>query len=347
MFTAIASIRLDGGGRGRSAVPRVSSWSSTRDPSVTRRCLAILFGLLATMPALAETPAPIEQLRQMAHSLRALDYVGSFVFQSGLRVDTLRIVHSAAGNESERLTRLSGPPGEATRHGQSITVQQHRKAPVAFATGATARLLPLVPTDAAALPNDNYRLLIAAPDRVAGYHTNVVDILATDPYRYSYRLWLDIEHKLPLRVAVLDGNQSTVEQYMFVTLSVGSVPDDEALEATAPITSPDVIVPLGGNARWLVNDLPKGYSLRARQAMSTGKDSEQLVFSDGLASVSAYIELTPEPISDDVALSRGAMNVYIHRDSSWRYTVLGNVPAATVQRIADSISAVPDPVVPK
>lgn len=340
MFTAIASIRLDGGVRGRSAVPRETGWSTTRDPSVTLPCFALCFGLLASMHALAETPAPVEQMRQMAHSLRALDYEGSFVFQSGVRVDTLRIVHFAVGDESERLTRLSGPPGEATRHGQSITVQKDGIAPVAFATGAAARLLPLVPTNAVALPNENYRLLMAEPDRVAGYRTNVVDILATDPYRYSYRLWLDEEHKLPLRVALLDGNQRTVEQYMFVTLSIGSLLDDKALDATATITSPDVIVPLGGNARWLVNDLPKGFSLRARQAVSTGKDSEQLVFSDGLASVSAYIELTPEPISDDIALSRGAMNVYIHRDRSWRYTVLGNVPQATVQRIAVSISAV-------
>ncbi|MEO6075506.1 MAG: MucB/RseB C-terminal domain-containing protein [Dokdonella sp.] len=320
----------------------MSQWGFRADVFAILRTFAICFGLLVEVPALAETPAPLEQLRQMAHSLRALDYEGSFIYQSGARVDTLRIVHSASGDESELLTRLSGPHSEATRHGQSITVNQDGKAPVSFAAGATARLLPLVPADAASLPNNNYRLRMTEPDRVAGYDTNVVDIAATDAYRYSYRLWLDTKHQLPLRVAVLDGNQRTIEQYMFVMFSIGSVLADKGLDASAPIISPAVVVTLGGSARWLVNDVPKGYSLRARQAMSTGKDGEQLVFSDGLASVSAYIELTPEPISDDVALSRGAMNVYIHRDGGWRFTVLGNVPAATVQRIAVSITAVPD-----
>ncbi len=340
MSKPIASIMPDGSRR--LSVPRVCALGPTIGPSTTFRCFAIYLGLLAAMPAMAETPAPIEQLRQMAHSLRVLDYEGSFIFQSGARVDTFRIVHSAVGNEHERLTRLSGPPSETTRRGQSITVRQGGKAAVSFAAGSTARLLPLVPTDVAAMPNSNYLLRMAEPDRVAGYDTNVIDIAAADSYRYSYRLWLDKEHQLPLRVAVLDGNQLCVEQYMFVVLSIGSVVADEALDTTAPITSPAAVAALGGNPRWMVNDLPKGYSLRARQAMSTGKSSEQLVFSDGLASVSAYIEPTPEPINDDVALSRGAMNVYIHRDRSWRYTVLGNVPAATVQRIAVSISALSD-----
>lgn len=328
--------RIDGGIR--LAVPRVIASNSTHRLSVACRYLAIFVSLLPALSAVADTPAPVEKLRQMAHSLRALDYEGSFVFQSGARVDTLRIVHSAAGDESERLTRLSGPPSEATRHGQSITVRQDGQPPVSFAAGATARLLPLVPTDAAALPNANYRLRMAKPDRVAGYDTNVVDISATDPYRYSFRLWLDKQHQLPLRVAVIDDNQRTVEQYMFVVLSIGGAPAKGGPDVATPTVSTPAVVALGGNARWLVNDLPTGYSLRARQTMSPNKDSEQLVFSDGLASVSAYIEPTPEPITDDVALSRGAMNVYIHRDRGWRYTVLGNVPAATVQRIAVSIS---------
>ncbi len=331
--------------RNRFADPLVAAPVTSRHRIISGGRYAICLGVLAALPALADTAAPIEQLRQMAQSLRTLDYEGSFVFQSGARVDTLRIVHSAAGIERERLTRMSGPPSQATRQGQSITVRQEGKAPVSFSAGATARLLPLVPVDAAALPNENYRLRMADPDRVAGYDTNVIDIAANDAYRYSYRLWLDREHQLPLRVAVLDDNQRIVEQYMFAVLLIGSASAANLSvdDASAPVTTAPAAATLRGNARWTVNDLPQGYSLRARQAMpSSGKDSEQLVFSDGLASVSAYIEPTPEPISDDVALARGAMNVYIHRDRSWRYTVLGNVPAATVQRIAVSISAVSD-----
>ena len=334
-----ASTRVDGGKR--LGHPRLDGSHFIVQLVIPRCCLAICFGLLAASPASADVPAPVELLRQMAHSLRAIDYQGSYVFQSGARVDTFRIVHSAARNEGEWLTRLSGPPDLATRRGQSITVQQHGKEAVSFFAGPTARLLPLVPADASELPNSNYQLRMAGSDRVAGYESDVVDIAATDGYRYSYRLWLDKDHHLPLRAAVIDDQQRTVEQYMFVMLSIGSAPPDEGVNMAAQGRSAPVVAALAGAARWVVNDLPVGYTLRARQTMpSAGKDSEQLVFSDGLASVSAYVEPTPEPISDDVALARGAMNVYIHRDRNWRYTVLGNVPAATVQRIALSISKV-------
>ena len=187
---------------------------------------------------------------------------------------------------------------------------------------------------------------MSEPDRVAGYDSNVVDIGAADAYRYSYRLWLDREHHLPLRVAILDDKQRTVEQYMFVQLSVGS-PAAIRLGAVGEAAVMPVAESLSGNARWTVNDVPRGYVLQSRLSITgAGKGSEQLILSDSLATVSAYIEPTTEPISDDVALARGAMNVYIHRDRGWRYTVLGNVPAATVQRIALSISAVSDVVKP-
>lgn len=310
--------------------------------------LAICAGLVVTFPALAAAIGPSEQLRLMAQSLRTLDYEGAFIFQSGSRVDTFHIAHSgdSSGVDRERLTRLSGPSSVVTRNGDSTTVRQPGQAPLAFPAGASARLLPLVPVDAAALPNPNYRLRMGEIDRVAGYDCSVIDIVAADAYRYSYRVWLDRQHHLPLRVSLLDDSQRTVEQYMFVQLSVGSAAAVELgaiVEAVAMLAAEKPV----GSAGWTVNDLPQGFLLRSRHSMpSVGTTREQLILSDGLAIVSAYIEPTPEPISEDVALARGAMNVYIHHDRGWRFTVLGNVPSATVQRIAVSISAVPGTIKP-
>lgn len=313
---------------------------------IPRARILVACWLFTAGSALAADLSPAQQLQRMAQSLRSLDYQGAFLYQNGGRLDTLRIFHVGSGTsgERERLISLSGPRSEAVRQGERITSSRQDQPPTAFSAGVTARLLPLVPTDPGSLPDSSYRLRDGGADRVAGYDTQVVDIVPVDRYRYGYRLWLERGNQLPLRVALMSDDQRILEQYMFLMLSVGNAPTDADLDLSdgvAAVASRPPDVKLGGRPRWSVGDLPAGYASTGRHAMprADGK-SEQLVFSDGLASVSAYVEPTPEPLEDDVALNRGAMNVYIHRNGGWRYTVLGNVPAATVQRIALSLRPV-------
>ena len=318
-------------------------------PDGARNLRARLFvagWLFAASSAFAANLSPAEQLQHMAQSLRSLDYQGSFLYQNSGRLDTLRIFHSGGGSsgERERLISLSGSRSEAVRHGELITASKQGETAVSFSGGASARLLPLIPTDPDKLPNASYGLREGNSERVAGYESQVVDIVPVDRFRYGYRLWLERSNQLPLRVALLADDQRIVEQYMFVMLSVGTAPAETELSLSDVAGKPvpaRANVALKGPPRWSVSDLPVGYELTGRHATAhaDGK-SEQLVFSDGLANVSAYVEPTPDPINDDVALNRGAMNVYIHRNGSWRYTVLGNVPAVTVQRIALSLRPV-------
>ena len=317
-------------------------------PDRARRLRARVFvaGWLFAASAFAADLSPAEKLQRMAHSLRSLDYQGSFLYQNSGRLDTLRIFHSGGGigGERERLISLSGPRSEAVRRGESITSSKPDQPTLSFSGGPNARLLPLIPTDPGKLPNASYALREGGSDRVAGYESQVVDIVPTDRFRYGYRLWLERSNQLPLRVALLADDQRIVEQYMFVMLSVGTAPSEAELSLSGVAGKPVSVTAnaaLNGRPSWSVGDLPAGYALTGRHATAhaDGK-SEQLVFSDGLASVSAYVEPTPDPINEDVALNRGAMNVYIHRNASWRYTVLGNVPAVTVQRIALSLRPV-------
>lgn len=310
--------------------------------------LFVGFWLLVCGPAFSANLTPAEQLQQMSQSLRNLDYEGSFLYQNGGRLDTLRIFHSSSSisGERERLITLSGPRSEAVRQGELITSSRQDAPAISFSGGVSARLLPLVPTDPGQLPNAEYSLRDGGTDRVAGYDSQIIDVVPTDRFRYGYRLWLERGNRLPLRVALLADDQRIIEQYMFVMLTVGTAP--AAADLSLSVNDVNMITmpanaSLTGKPRWSVEDLPTGYALTARHVMAqSGAMSEQLVFSDGLASVSAYVEPTPAPINDDVALNRGAMNVYIHRDGGWQYTVLGNVPAATVQRIALSLRALPD-----
>lgn len=305
---------------------------------VTR--LLVSWLLVATTAAAADDAAPLQQLQRMNDALRELDYQGSFLYQSGSRLDTLRIFHAAGKVERERMVSLSGPRSEMLRVGKVITIIKADAQASQLPSGSASQLLPLIPAQAIT-PGIGYSLRASGTDRVAGYETSIIDIVPVDRYRYGYRLWLEQTHHLPLRAALISAEQRALEQLVFVSLTIGTAPNpvDLALDKTADAAQASAAeAVLSGESKWQVSDLPTGFALISRHGGSvTAVGAEHLVFGDGLASVSVYVDPTTDAVEDDVALARGAMNVYVRRTDGWRYTVLGNVPAVTVQRIALSI----------
>src|SRR5262249_17225455 len=62
-----------------------------------------------------------EWLTQAAQAARALNYVGTLVYQHGGRIETSRVLHlSDATGEHEKLVNLDGPPREVVRNNEQI-----------------------------------------------------------------------------------------------------------------------------------------------------------------------------------------------------------------------------------
>jgi sigma-E factor negative regulatory protein RseB len=98
--------------------------------------------------------------------------------------------------------------------------------------------------------------------------------------------------------------------------------------------------PLAG-AHWRVADLPPGFTLARTQRSAQDDDAaEHQVYADGLASVSLYIEPRAKPGAADLALGRGMLNIYTHEGSDYRVAALGDVPRATLERMARSIQPI-------
>ncbi|MGA9422295.1 MAG: MucB/RseB C-terminal domain-containing protein [Rhodanobacteraceae bacterium] len=286
-----------------------------------------------------------ELLADMARSMHSLDYQGSFVYQHGGRTDALRVFHLGGARERERLISLTGPRSEVVRNGGTITCVQSGGQRTVFTNDANPSLVPLVPDANVAKLAANYTLRLGGEDRIAGYNSRVVDIAARDGYRYSYRLWLDQTSRMLLRSTVLDAHQRTLEQFMFVALVVGVKPNETDLlpgNAAGKARAPQDEVVLSGAPIWRVADLPAGYRLaRSQRPVQGPPDAEHLMYSDGLASVSVYVEPDAgNSVRKASRISRGALNVYSHSSDGWRITVLGDVPAATVTRLARSVRRV-------
>jgi sigma-E factor negative regulatory protein RseB len=275
----------------------------------------------------------------MYGAIRQLDYQGSFVYARGAQIDALRIFHAGGAIERERLVGLSGSPTEVVRDGSTVTCLQGT-APTMLFRDAGAQLLPLLPDPHGVASARFYAVTAAGSDRVAGYRAHRIDVVPRDGYRYGYRLWLEDDSGLPLRAAVVDANHRALEEYMFVTLDIGAKPRESDLAggAGATVAAP-AEEPATGAPRWRVADPPPGFALARTHAPADGVEHQ--LYSDGIASVSIYVEPGAGPArAGDQRLSRGMLGIYSHEAGNVRFTAIGDVPRITLERMVRSLQPV-------
>ncbi len=333
-------LRRSSGAHARRLAIALSRW---RDASVL---FAVLIVLTFARPALAD-PTPDDAsnlLAQMSVAVRDTSYQGSFIYEHNGRIDALRIFHAGGRDERERLLSMSGARNEIVRDGATVTCLLTGSPTLLLPNNGEVHLLPLVPDVSGASFAKLYSVETALEDRVAGYRTRMVKIVPRDAYRYGYHLWLEDATKLPLRSVVVDAAQHDLEQFMFVALDIGAKPKDSDLVpsgSTDGMTAPAETV-LVGAPQWRVADAPAGFGfLRAQRARQGANPAQHLIYSDGVASVSVYVEPrdTKTPDAPDRAIARGVLSMYTHDMQGWKVTALGDVPRATVQRMARSVQA--------
>jgi sigma-E factor negative regulatory protein RseB len=286
--------------------------------------LGVLLGL--ALPALAQQLAPAEaMLDRLGQALRQTSFEGVLVYSRDGQLDALR-VRRAAGGRQELIERLTGP---------ELPLQ--RSAAAAYLGGAEGLAFgdadeSIAPT---LEPDRYYRLEKLGEDRVAGRPAEVIDLRASDGLRFSRRYWVDGETGLLLRAAVFAGDGTLVEQWMFSSLELGeqAAPALPAPRRTLPVPS------AAGIARTSLRvvDLPPGFAL---VSAAVAGDDQHLVFTDGLARVSLFAQ----PLADRAAVlsghqRRGALSVFGRLYRGLQVVVVGEVPAATAERFAQSVNA--------
>ncbi|MEO8672451.1 MAG: MucB/RseB C-terminal domain-containing protein [Tahibacter sp.] len=305
---------------------------------------------LACNAALAdEASAPQQLLARMSRALRELDYQGSMVYQHDGRVDALRLFHAAGDPERERLSSLNGPPREVVRRGGEVVCFQRDGSTISLTSSGTRSLIPLAPNLASSSVIGTGYVPVAGPvDRVAGFSAQIVELRPRDEFRYGYRLWLDRKSDLLLRADLMGSNGQALEQVMFVNLEVGITPNEQDMAAplgempTGSLESERNLQMPG--ERWRIRDLPVDFALIARTALPGDADgaAEHLLYGDGIANVSVYVERVASSGVNSVGFgARGALNVYTRTLGNYSVTVLGSVPAITVERLGRSLEAVP------
>jgi sigma-E factor negative regulatory protein RseB len=191
-----------------------------------------------------------------------------------------------------------------------------------------------------------YRISHLGRFRVAGRDTDVVGVLARDGFRYGYRFYVDEASGLPLKVDLIAGDETPIQQIMFTDIVIdadsgdaGVAPSGRSDPGTTARRPPPAPVPDPADvADWVPAELPPGFRLISRERFprEDGAIIRQLVLSDGLAAFSIYLE---PPL--DGALqgeSRlGAVSAAGGRVGDYQATVVGEVPPMTVRIVLDGI----------
>jgi sigma-E factor negative regulatory protein RseB len=324
-----------------------------------RYLLANLVGtLLGAVAILCSGVANAEEnardwLMRMSRVLAMRSYDGQFLHLHGGRTENMRLVHRYDNGEvTERLVSLDGSGRELVRtNTQVIYYLPDQRTVLVERRSDSSSLVANVPLYSERL-SAYYNLAAPRAGRVLGRSAQLITIEPHDHLRYGYHLWLDQTTAMPLKSELRDSQGRVIEQMVFSELRLLSKVDPKTLEPSVVTEGfrwlhKDVharsfnIGPHGRVAGWTVVNPPTGFTLTASQEQQVDGSTamvRQMVFSDGLASVSVFIESKSQPRPSPPGLAKlGTSNAYgVDAADHW-VTAVGEVPETTVEALARSV----------
>ena len=291
---------------------------------------------------------PLDWLYQSQQAAQKLDYSGTFVYQQGTQVRTSRITRlRTAKSVIEKIEVLDGASQETIRNGDEIIHYLPAERRIIVERRGSERSFPDLHFMQAQELNRHYAVRPLSADRIAGRSARGVLLEPRDALRYGYRFWSDRSSGLLLRAQTLSEKGEVIEQVAFTQLVLGGVRPSQIKTSYAnargwriensPVTNDDLS---GWRAGWL----PGGFQLIRtvkRVVDRTGSSSEpreviQLVFSDGLAGISVFIEPW-SPRHEGLPLQQGSLNMLGKRHGKFWLTIVGEVPLISIRQIAESL----------
>jgi sigma-E factor negative regulatory protein RseB len=299
-------------------------------------------------------------LKKIQSAAQRLHYSGTFVYQQGNQVRTSRITHILDGkNELEKLEVLDGKPREYIRNNEEIICYVPEAKTLLVEKRVTQDVFPAIlaanPTELATY----YDVKKGEVGRVAGFDSQAVILEPKDNLRYGYKLWAEKTTGLLLRAQTINDKNEVVEQISFTQLSIGNI-DRSRVRPSFPNTKgwrvENAVMSNVKLSSWTIKSVPAGFkkvremkrllsdTSAARPASDAAqatahpsqREVSQIVFSDGLAAISVFIEPGAQNRTEG-SVQQGAMNIIGKRHGDFWLTIVGEVPSAAIKQVANSI----------
>ncbi len=304
------------------------------------------FSLTASCAALAQDVGPHDWLNKMAGAVRTTNYEGTVIRLQNGTIEALKVVHMVSdGVIHERVVVQEGNGLEIIRIGNEVKcILPDKRSVLVEEWNDQSTLFSTLPSSDIRFGNE-YDVSIVRKERVAGRKAVLLAIRPHDEYRFGHRLWLDIETGFPLQTELIGDDGDTIAQVKFADISLENEIHANALVSSIDtenfswFVNPKRKINHGIDTAWISDDLPPGYrtvSTHEEELPGRASPVTHILFSDGLANVSVFI--APAEKQRPARRSRvGSSHSYSVQLGEYRVTAVGEVPAATAERIATSM----------
>lgn len=336
-----------------------------------RLVVIAVWALLATNYVAAQVPSPVKTsalptteatageprsindwLMRMHEASRNRAYVGTFVVSSGGAMSSAKIWHVCEGNQQvERVETLTGAPRSIFRHNDQVVTFMPDQKVVRSEKRESLGLFPELLQSTDSRIADFYRVRREGAERVAGVEADVIVLLPKDNMRFGYRVWTEQKKGLVVKLQTLDTDGKVLEQAAFSELQLDApVKMDKLIQMMGKVEGyrverPVLVKTTASAEGWVLKAPVAGFkpvSCYRRPAAAanavTGEDPLQWVFSDGLASVSIFVESFDRLRHDkEASLSLGATQTITRQLDAYWLTVMGEVPMTTLRLFASGL----------
>jgi sigma-E factor negative regulatory protein RseB len=290
--------------------------------------------------------SPVQWLHAIQAAAQRGSYTGTIVYQHGDEVRSSRIIHFFDGTTSrERVQTLDGRPREFVRQGDEVQCLYPHLHRLVIEQAGRRATFPALGHVGPANVLEHYALQQGDMERVAGVECRVLKLVPLDSLRYGYRLWADPGSGLLLKVQVLGQDEAVIEQIAFTDVRIGESISPAQLKPSWSTVGWDVVrrqshqIELSRQG-WSVT-APDGFRMLTEVERDLGNDSSraayQAVYSDGLATVSVFIEPGAPSAEPEQGPHHEPLSAFTRRVGDARVTAVGEVPPITARSFADSV----------
>lgn len=285
---------------------------------------------------------------------RACSYIGTFVVTTGSDMSTSHIWHAGNGElQMARVESLTGTARTTFRRNDEVVTFLPDSRTVIHETREALGLFPNLLNRADASVTRFYRLHMVGQGRVAGLDADIVQLLPIDPLRFGYQIWTERKTGLMVKLQTLDAVGNVLDQAAFSELQLDAPVVMAKLKAMMDNTqgyrviSPALVKTTVEDEGWVLRTPVPGFTpVRCYKRIVGGASVVnaplQCVFSDGLASVSLFVEPFDAQrhgrlLAHNLLVSTGATSVRMRQLDTWWLTAVGEVPPQTLAAFVQAL----------
>lgn len=304
-------------------------------------------------PAAVEAKSINDWLLRLHEASKRRSYIGTYVVSSGGQMQSAKIWHVGEGTQQvERVESLTGAPRSTFRHNEKVVTFMPEQKVVRSEKREVTGSFPGLVQSADHQIAEFYKLKAEGVERIAGLESDVVLLIPKDAVRFGYRVWTEQKQGLVVKLQTLDADGRVLEQAAFSELQLDApVKMEKLLQMMGKVEGYRVDVPAllkttASAEGWKLTTQVPGFKpmncykrpMAGASAAAVVDEPMQWVFSDGLASVSLFVEpFDRQRHIKETAMSMGATHTITRQLGNYWLTALGEVPMSTLKQFASGL----------